>query len=102
MAFSKGAVGLEGVDEILQSGRVTGSAHRSYLTKRVLRQRDALTVRQVTTLEIIVSGSDFPLQDRVFAGHCLLCIYARLRFGDSQGIESEPQVEGGYLGESRK
>ena len=97
LAFCKGTIQLEDVDPVLQSGRVTGSAHRSYLTKRVLRQRDALTVRQVTTLEIVLAEQNFPLQDRIFAGHCLLCINARLRFGDSQGIEVEPQVEGGYL-----
>ena len=97
LAFCKGTIQLQDVDPVLQSGRVTGSAHRSYLTKRVLRQRDALTVRQVTTLEIVLAEQNFPLQDRIFAGHCLLCIYARLRFGDSQGIEVEPQVEGGYL-----
>ena len=97
LAFCKGTIQLEGVDEVLQSGRVTGSAHRSYLTKRILRQRDALTVVQVSTLEVIVAEASFPLQDRVFAGHCLLCIYARLRFGDSQGIDSEPRVDGGYL-----
>ena len=97
LAFCKGTIQLEGVDEVLQSGRVTGSAHRSYLTKRILRQRDALTVVQVSTLEMIVAESNFPLQDRVFAGHCLLCVCARLRFGDSQGIDSEPKVDGGYL-----
>eukprot|EP00913_Durusdinium_trenchii_P000697 g649.t1 len=46
LAFCKGTIQLQDVDPVLQSGRVTGSAHRSYLTKRVLRQRDALTVRQ--------------------------------------------------------
>ena len=97
LAFCKGTIQLEGVDEILQSGRITGSAHRSYLTKRVLRQRDALTVSQVSLLEIVLAGEGFPLQDRVFAGHCLLCVYGRLRFGDSQGIDSEPTVDGGYL-----
>ena len=86
-----------GVDEILQSGRIAGSAHRSFLTKRALGRRDALTVHQVSVLERVVCGETFPLQDRIFAGHCLVCIYGRLRFGDSQGIQQEPVVDGGYL-----
>ena len=71
---------LDGVDPVLQSGRVSGSAHRSYLTKRVLRQRDALTVHQVATLENVVSNSALPIQDRMFAGQCLLCVFSRLRW----------------------
>ena len=97
LAFCKGVLQLKGVDEILQSGRITGSAHRSFMTKRVLRQRDALTVHQVSVLESILDNSDAPLHDRVFAGHCLLCLYGRLRFGDSQGIEEEPKLEGEFV-----
>ena len=36
-------------------------------------------------------------QDRLFAGHCLLCVYGRLRFGDSQCIEEEPEVDDEYV-----
>ena len=96
LAFCKGTLLLPGVDEVLASSRVTGSAHRSFLNKRLLKQRDALTVSQVEVLEMIVSG-DYPMKDRVFAGHCLLCVYGRLRFGDSQHIEEEPVVEEDYL-----
>ena len=87
LAFCKGSLLLDGIDAILSSSRVTGSAHRSFLTKRLLKQRDALTVDQVQVLEQVVCG-DCPLRDKVlfffffFAGHCLLCIYGRLRFGD--------------------
>ena len=87
---------IEGVDSILSSSRVTGSSHRSYLTKRLLRQRDALTVDQVRILENVVE-LDGPIQDRVFAAHCLLCIYGRLRFGDHQNIEEEPVVEDEFV-----
>ena len=97
LAFCKGTIQLEGVDEVLESTRIAGSSHRSYMTKRVLKQRDALTVNQVMTLEAVLAGREFPTQDRLFAGHCLLCVYGRLRMGDSQGIENEPQVFGGYL-----
>ena len=97
LAFCKGTIQLEGVYDVLESARITGSSHRSYMTKRVLKQRDALTVDQVMALERVLAGREFPMQDRLFAGHCLLCIYGRLRMGDSQGIENEPQVFGGYL-----
>ena len=96
MAFCKGALLLQNIDEILMSSRVTGSAHRSFLTKRLLKQRDALTVSQVQVLEHVVCGS-FPLKDRIFAGHCLLCVFGRLRFGDSQNIEDEPELEEDFV-----
>ena len=97
LAFCKGTLQLKGVDEVLDSGRIAGSAHRSYVTKKVLRQRDALTVHQIQTLEALVENPLAPLQDRLFAGHCLLCVYGRLRFGDSQGIEEEPKLDGDYI-----
>ena len=96
LAFCKGSLMIEGVDSILSSSRITGSSHRSYLTKRLLRQRDALTVDQVRILENVVE-LDGPIQDRVFAAHCLLCIYGRLRFGDHQNIEEEPVVEDEFV-----
>ena len=97
LAFCKGTIELDGVDDILRSTRISGSAHRSFLTKRVLKQRDALTVHQVSILERVVREQTFPVQDSVFAGHCLVCIYGRLRFGDSQGVQQEPQVDGGFF-----
>lgn len=60
LAFCKGTIQLGGVDDILQSGRISGSAHRSFLTKRVLRQRDALTVHQVGILERLLCGEFTP------------------------------------------
>ena len=96
LAFCKGTFMIAGVDAILTSSRISGSAHRSYLTKRLLRQRDALTVDQVGILEHLLV-SDASSQDRLFAGQCLLCIYGRLRFGDSQCIEEEPEVDDEYV-----
>lgn len=98
LAFCKGTLELEGVDEVLKSARISGSAHRTFLTKRVLRQRDALTVHQVCILGRLVCEQSFPIQDRIFAGHCLVCIYGRLRFGDSQHIQV---VQGGYFQKKR-
>ena len=96
LAFCKGTFLLEGIDTVLSSSRVTGSAHRSFLTKRLLKQRDALSVDQVQILEHVVCG-DHPIREKVFAGHCLLCIYGRLRFGDSQNILEEPEIDGDYV-----
>ena len=96
LAFCKGTFLLEGIDAVLSSSRVSGSAHRSFLTKRLLKQRDALSVDQVRILEHIVCG-DHPIREKVFAGHCLLCIYGRLRFGDSQNILEEPEIDGDYV-----
>lgn len=96
LAFLKGTFKVAGVDEILDSAAVSGSCHRSFLTKRLLKQRDALTVDQVRTLEAVVTAGNVEA-DKVFAGHCLMCIYGRLRFGDSQGVESEPTIDGDYL-----
>ena len=96
LAFCKGCMMIDGVDTILSSSRVTGSAHRSYLTKRMLKQRDALTVDQVRILENVLEV-DGPIQDKIFAAHCLLCIYGRLRFGDHQNIQEEPTLEDGFI-----
>ena len=96
LAFCKGSMMIDGVDTILSSSRVTGSAHRSYLTKRMLKQRDALTVDQVRILENVLEV-DGPIQDKIFAAHCLLCIYGRLRFGDHQNIQEEPTLEDGFV-----
>ena len=96
LAFLKGTFKLDHVDEVLDNSAISGSCHRSFLTKRLLRQRDALTVDQVQILESVVDTAQ-SLSDRVFAGHCLLCVYGRLRFGDSQGIEAEPYIDGEYL-----
>lgn len=41
--------------------------------------------------------SEAPVQDRMFAGHCLLCVYGRLKFGDSQCIEEEPEEDDEYV-----
>ena len=96
LAFIKGTLNVKGVDAILDNSAISGSCHRSYVTKRVLKQRDALTTDQVMTLETIVEHGQ-TLAEKVFAGHCLMCTYGRLRFGDSQGIESEPVIDGEYL-----
>ena len=58
LAFMKGTFDLEGVDEILQNSAISGSCHRSYLTKRLLRQRDAVKVDLVRVLENVVERGE--------------------------------------------
>ena len=96
LAFLKGTLDVKGVDAILDNSAISGSCHRSYVTKRVLKQRDALTTVQVAILETVVEHGKM-LAEKVFAGHCLMCVYGRLRFGDSQNIEKEPVIDGEYL-----
>lgn len=96
LAFLKGTLDVKGIDAILDNSAISGSCHRSYVTKRVLKQRDALTTVQVAILETVVEHGK-TLAEKVFAGHCLMCVYGRLRFGDSQNIEKEPVIDGEYL-----
>lgn len=84
LAFSKGVVGLRGVDEVLGSGRVTGSAFNSFLAKRPLKQRDPLTVEQLLILERVVQESDSD-PDAVAAGAFLFGVYSRSRYNDMAG-----------------
>lgn len=96
VAFMKGVFNVENADLILDSALISGSRHRNFMTKRILKQRDALKVDHVGILESILTQAD-NLQEKVFAGHCLLCLYGRLRFGDSQNIQEEPQLEEEFL-----
>lgn len=84
LAFLKGTLDVKGVDALLDNSAISGSCHRSYVTKRVLKQRDALTTAQVAILETVVEHGK-TMAEKVFAGHCLMCVYGRLRFGDSGG-----------------
>ena len=51
IAFCKGLIGLRGTSEILESARVSGAAHRLFMTKRILRQHAALKRRQCALLD---------------------------------------------------
>ena len=87
LAFCKGTFMIVGVDSVLASSRVSG---------RTVASPTSLTVDQVSVLEHLLT-SEAPVQDRMFAGHCLLCVYGRLKFGDSQCIEEEPEEDDEYV-----
>ena len=96
VAFMKGVFEIDNADLILDSALISGSCHRNFMTKRILKQRDALKVEHVAVLETVLAQGN-SLQEKVFAGHCLLCLYGRLRFGDSQHIQEEPRLEEEFL-----
>jgi hypothetical protein len=85
--FAHGTIGLEGGQESSQSVRCKGAAFSMFTLKALLVQKDVLTVIQVQILEVAVWEAR-DLEDRVFAGHCLLCIFGRLRWSDSQRLTS--------------
>jgi len=77
------------------SARVRGAAARCFERKRLLTQRDPLTVEQVSALELHLHDQDG--KTAVFAGFVLFLVYARCRHSDAQRLEREPRVEGRYL-----
>jgi hypothetical protein len=56
------------------------------LTTKKKQQAKVLSVKQVSTLESLVTNAP-ELPDRVMAGHCLYNLYARCRWSDTQHIE---------------
>lgn len=86
LAFCQGTIGLDGVDNCLESARCQGVAGDILATKRMLQQRKSLLVDQVISLEKIVKHG-VSLVDRCGAGHHLYLTYGRLRWGDGQYTE---------------
>ena len=96
IAFSKYVIGLEMEPDLLESSRLHGSALTSYRRKRMLLQRDALSVAMVTHLEKLAAGSQDPYVV-VFAGFLCFLTHTRARFSDAQAVSAEPTIIGGYL-----
>ena len=91
IAFCKGLIGLRGTSEILESARVSGAAHRLFMTKRILRQRAALKRRQCALLEdLAANGSGL---DQVIAGDAMFCMHARARWSDAAEVTTEPYLD---------
>jgi len=87
IAFSE-IVGLDGAKEIISSERILGLCHKLELTKRPTVQSDTLSRAEVVCLERTLGDPQAWLPDRVKAGHDLFCTFGRLRWKDSQWIES--------------
>ena len=84
--FCGGTMQVDGATEAASSPRVKGICFRYNLTKRPFRQAQVLSVLMVSALESILASPAEFLPDRIFAGHCLMCIHGRLRWSDSQAM----------------
>ena len=69
------------------SARVVGASHSIYLTKRVRRPAEVLTVSEVQQLESICLQDEL-LHHRVIAGHFHFCMMAAARWHDSMHVVS--------------
>lgn len=75
---------ITSIDEML-TPRVTGSAHVSYMSKRVRKPAEELTLDEMTELErICVEGDSNHI--RVIAGHLFFCFMAAARWHDTMYI----------------
>ena len=84
--------GVDGANLAADSRRLSGSAWRLGATKRILLQRDPLSVRQYRIFCDGVWDADSP-QDKVLCGHILFCVGARARGADAQAALSEPVLD---------
>jgi hypothetical protein len=86
VAFCLHVLALRGASDVLESGRVGGSAHKQYECKAPLKQAKTLTVAMVDALEngiFLLNNA----KDQVACGFFLYCFYARARFNDAQAVE---------------
>ena len=88
MSFAMHVLGLYGGRPVVASGRIRGVAASHYCTKKLLVQRDPLSVQQVKMLERCVVSERAAVSDRLAAGFFLVCLYGRLRYSDALHINS--------------
>ena len=69
----------------LLSPRVTGAAHAFYMTKRIRRPAEVLTVQEIGALEDVCLH-DPSLHRRLIAGHLLFCFAAAARWHGSMYV----------------
>ena len=86
VAFAYHVFQFDGGLTVLQSKRIEGAAFKLLSTKAVLHQMQPFTQLEIISLEFTACFCPI-LQDRIFCGHVLFCIYSRSRWGDHQGIE---------------
>ena len=78
------------------SARVTGAAHAVYMTKRIRKPAEVLTVAEVSELEYICAN-DAELHRRVIAGHLLFSFAAAARWHDSMYVVAMESSEAGDI-----
>ena len=84
--FTVHVLGFHIQDGMMQSARIIGCAHRLFLTKRPLCQKDALTVAMVSVLELASCVCRLA-RARALAGYCCFLLYGRLRVSDGGRIK---------------
>lgn len=82
LAFALGMLGLNGVQEILDSSRISGAVFDQMLTRKPLKQRRALLAEEIYRLEMICRTA-VDVRDRVFSGFMLFLAYGRVRNSDT-------------------
>ena len=95
VSFSE-ILGFDGADSILESERISGLCHRLEITKRPTKRAVVLKRTQVVALERTLLNPGSWLPDRIMAGHCLFCVFGRLRWRDSQWV-ANATIDGGFL-----
>ncbi len=111
LAFLHYVLGSKSSLGCVESRRVSGSASRQYLNKRVLKQKEPLRVEHVKMLESVCLGEHRTgVHDRILSGFCLFMIYARTRHSDAQAsgnfaldvTESEGSINGYIEAKARR
>ena len=87
VAFCLHTFGFDGCQQVLESKRSQGIAHRMKSSKAPLKQKRPFTVAEIVALERFASDPLSTVVDALFVGHILFCIYSRSRWGDHEGIE---------------
>ena len=96
LAFAQHCVGFSMPDSVLGSKHMAGAALCSFRTKRVLLQRDPITLIQLPLMEKeVVSGADLAL--RVFLGTMLFALHTRSRYSDVMNVNVEPTIDEEYV-----
>ena len=99
LGFAKGYVGLQGVDEVLASRRVTGSVQESLDARAERVPRDTLRVDMVRFLEGLMVES--ATEVKVLVGFLLFFLHSRARVGDALRADREPPRRPGRVGRLR-
>jgi len=97
MRFADNLMGFTQVRlQDMLSARVTGAAHSIFMTKRIRKPAEVLTVTEISELERICLNDD-ALHRRVIAGHLLFSFAAAARWHDSMYVVALESSEAGDI-----
>jgi hypothetical protein len=85
--FAGGVLGFDGAISSASSQRIVGYCSRKLIEKKKRIQAKPLSVKQVVSLEHLVSKAPDRI-DRMLAGHMLFVLYSRARWSDAQAVEA--------------